>query len=292
MELPADVRNEVEAALGKGRFILRVQPIHGGCITPVARLDLRDSSSCFLKYAEPTIQPLGFFHAEAKSLRALTATRTVRIPEVLDVGDNWLLLEWLEPGRGSASTWSDLGRSMAALHRFRGEAFGWQHDNWIGSLPQANSRQDRWFLFWRDERLAPQWQRARESGFFTAHDDAMVHDLFAALADLLAAGDTDGPSLLHGDLWNGNTHIVATGEAAILDPSCYYGHREVDLAMASLFGGFSDDFFAAYNRAWPLAPGWRKRRHAYQLYYLLVHVNLFGASYVGGARSAIRASLD
>ncbi len=119
-------------------------------------------------------------------------------------------------------------------------------------------------------------------------DERAFRRLCAAMPDTLAAGDADGPSLLHGDLWGGNVHVMADGAAALIDPSTYYGHREVDLAMAGLFGGFPHEFFDAYEEAWPLEPGYdNERRDLYQLYYLLVHVNLFGAGYTGGVRRVL-----
>jgi fructosamine-3-kinase len=171
----------------------------------------------------------------------------------------------------------------------RADAFGWAADNFIGSLPQANSACVRWPQFWAEQRLFPQWERARRSGHFDAADGRAFRRLLARLDDLLAPGDADGPSLLHGDLWGGNVHVISGGEAALIDPSTYHGHREVDLAMAELFGGFGASFLPAYREAWPLAPGYDEARRAlYQLYYVLVHVNLFGAGYVAGTRRVLR----
>jgi fructosamine-3-kinase len=288
--LPAGIRTGVEVALSgpSPRRIIAVQPIGGGCISPAARLDLDDGTHAFLKWADRDGVPDGFFDEERRSLRALEATGCIRTPAVLSTDDEWLLLEWLTPGHASPPTWTRLGRDLAAMHRTRGATFGWHADNWIGSLPQRNRTHDSWPDFWREERLLPQWTRARAAGHFAAGDETAFDRLSSRLEELLTPGNADGPSLLHGDLWGGNVHVMAGGDAALIDPSSAHGHREVDLAMAALFGGFKRAFFAAYEEAWPLAPGWPARRYAYQLYYLLVHVNLFGPSYVPGARSAIR----
>jgi fructosamine-3-kinase len=251
---------------------------------------LQNGERSFLKWAHAREHIPGLFRAEADSLRALAATQTVRVPRVLDVADDttaysFLLLEWLEPGRASGQAWEALGRSLAELHQHRGANFGWSGDNFIGSLPQSNSSRTRWADFWRHERLEPQLKRAE--AHFSARDRAQFNRLFDALEDLLPPGDEDGASLLHGDLWNGNVHMMAAGSAAVIDPSSYYGHREVDLAMSKLFGGFGREFYSAYEEAWPLKQGAEKRLQIYQLYYLLVHVNLFGASYVPNTRSVL-----
>ena len=291
MDLPAGISRDVEAAHGSRSHITSVNAVHGGCITPVARIDFDDGTTAFLKWSEAAAVPTDFFREEAHSLRVLAATETIRTPAVLGEGNTWLLLEWLEAGRPDASTWRDLGCNLARMHKEQNESFGWKRNNWIGSLPQSNSSHDRWADFWRQERISPQWSRARASGFFQEEDERLLDRVMRSLDDLLAPGDADGPSLLHGDLWNGNVHVLSSGVAALIDPSCYCGHREVDLAMAALFGGFTADFFREYERTWPLASGWQRRRHAYQLYYLLVHVNLFGASYVTGVRSALHGAL-
>jgi fructosamine-3-kinase len=289
LDLPRRVGQAVEAAAG--RTIAGTHAVHGGCITPVRGLSFDDGSTAFLKWSDAGQMPAGFFRAEARSLTALAQTDSVRIPAVLGVADNWLLLEWLEPGSPGPADWGRLGVSLARMHRMQSREFGWHQDNWIGSLPQRNTRCRSWAAFWRDERIGPQWERARSGHVFDRSDERQMQQLLASFDGLLAAGDDDGPSLIHGDLWNGNAHGMADGEIALIDPSSAHAHREVDLAMAALFGGFGPDFFRSYEEAWPLADGWRQRRHAYQLYYLLVHVNLFGASYAGGARSAIRGAL-
>ena len=291
MDLPAGISREVEDTHPGRSRITSAQAVHGGCITPVARIQFNDGTSAFLKWSEAAGVPTDFFREEAHSLRALAATGTVRTPAVLGEGSAWLLLEWLEPGRAEALTWQDLGRNLARMHKKQTESFGWKRDNWIGSLPQSNSRHDRWADFWRHERISPQWSRARASGFLTEENERLLDRVMRSLDDLLAPGDVDGPSLLHGDLWNGNVLVLSGGVAALIDPSSYRGHREVDLAMAALFGGFTADFFREYERTWPLTPGWQRRRHVYQLYYLLVHVNLFGMSYVTGVRSALHGAL-
>ena len=272
-----------------------LRPVGGGCISNTTRLRSTGGDDLFLKWSANE-HPHGIFAEEAHALGVIEHTQTVRVPAVIALQDDaanaarWLLLEWLEPGAASARTWSELGASLAAMHRVRADAPGWPRANFIGSLPQSNERARDWPDFWRTRRLEPQLRGARDAGRLDARDVARFDRLLAALDDVLAVAGAEGASLLHGDLWSGNVHLTRAG-AALVDPAAYYGHREVDLAMAELFGGFDPGFREGYEAAWPLQPGYAERRRAiYQLYYLLVHVNLFGGSYraqtVGVLRSA------
>jgi fructosamine-3-kinase len=296
--LPDAVRSAVEAALeervGRAVAIGTASPVGGGCISPTARVETDAGDLFFLKWGGPGL-PDGLLAAEAAGLRALADADAVRVPGVVAGGgegqDAWLILEWLEPGRAGPSSWETLGRNLAALHQRRAHRFGAEDDNFIGALPQANAPADDWPEFWRTRRLEPQVRAASDRGLLGRADRARFDALYRLLDDALAPAADDGPSLLHGDLWNGNVHVLRGGEPALIDPAIYHGHREVDLAMAELFGGFAPDFLPAYDEAWPLLPGRTPRRRAiYQLYYLLVHVNLFGASYLADTRKALAVS--
>lgn len=214
---------------------------------------------------------------EALSLSRLRETATVRVPAVLGTAPGWIALEWLEPEAPTRNGWRDLGAGLARLHRSSAPRYGWESANYIGSLPQSNEWTDRWAAFWRDERLSPQVEQA--AARIGSRGMRAFDRLLAELDTRLDGAGDDGPSLLHGDLWSGNVHFTRSG-GAVIDPSTYYGHREVDLAMAALFGGFPPEFESGYSAEWPLADGARERRPIYQLYYLLVHVNLFGDGYV------------
>ena len=325
MRLPDPVRDGVETALrsrtGRSETIRDVSPVGGGCISPVGRVTMESGDVYFLKHGTPDL-PGGLLSAEARGLRALGEAGAVRVPEVVASSDDpgqasspeWLLLEWLEPGasqtefafefefEGSGlrpsqgghrmSSWAALGVQLAALHRHRADAFGAAQDNFIGSLAQGNGWVESWPAFWRDRRLEPQLRMAVDGGYFEAGVRDRFGRLFGEMDDRVGVGDEEGASLLHGDLWSGNVHMMSDGSPAIIDPSVYHGHREVDLAMADLFGGFGAGFRAAYEEAWPLEPGYEPvRRSVYQLYYLLVHVNLFGSGYVGRTVSALDRAL-
>ena len=287
------VAEAVRDAFGAHHTIRRALPLSGGCISHALRLDTTAGASAFLKYRLPAEPGAGMFQAEADSLRALDAARALRVPAVLGVADasaSWVLLEWLEPRPPSPADWRQLGRGLAQLHATRADRFGWNADNFIGSLPQANAWHDDWAEFWDSQRLTPRFHAARAAGLLNSRDEQMLDALRARLPALLEPAAADGPSLLHGDLWAGNVH-VHTGGPAVVDPSSYYGHGEVDLAMAGLFGGFPPEFYASYTESRPLTDGHELRRAVYQLYYLLVHVELFGVGYVERTRAALRAAL-
>jgi protein-ribulosamine 3-kinase len=211
------------------------------------------------------------FAAEADGLEALRPH--ARVPQVLDHGANggkaFIRLEFLQLQRGG--DWSELGRMLAKLHRVTGPRFGWHRDNYIGLAAQKNAWHDDWAEFFLECRLRPQASKAGLS-----------------LPSLrLLEGHKPQPSLLHGDLWSGNAGFTAEGPV-LFDPAVYYGDREADLAMTELFGGFPREFYAAYNEAWPLDPGYEKRKHLYNLYHLLNHLNLFGSGYLGQVEATLR----
>ena len=214
------------------------------------------------------------FAAEADGLEALRPH--IRVPQVLDRGIKdgraYIRLEFLHLER--SGNWSDLGRMLANLHRQTGPRFGWARDNYIGLSPQQNGWCDDWPEFWRERRIRPQAERA-----------GVRLDL--AGLDRLLDNHRPQPSLLHGDLWSGNAGFTAEGPV-IYDPAVYYGDRETDLAMTELFGGFPKEFYRAYHEAFPLDPGYEKRKHLYNLYHLLNHLNIFGRGYLGQVNEALR----
>lgn len=309
MALPPALSETVRRVLesnGLGRRIESVTEVGGGCINHGARLDTDVGAAVFLKWNVDA--PAGMFDAEADGLTALAAPEALRVPAPIAWSDledgsgvSWLLLEYVPPGRASSSSEERLAVGLAALHAsgadggpsvrdngragFRlGGAFGWRRDNWIGSLPQANEPLAAWGDFWRERRLRPQLDRAREHGHL-AH--GTLDDVLDLTVDALA--DVERPELVHGDLWSGNWFASQGGEPVVIDPAVHLGHGEVDLAMSELFGGFGARFYQAYREAHGITDAYEAyRRELYQLYYLLVHVNLFGASYEAGSLRAAR----
>ena len=196
-------------------------------------------------------------------------------------------LELLDSGSRRSGFDEELGRGLAALHRSGAPGFGLDHDNFIGRLPQPNGPCADWAGFYRVRRLGAQLELAVESRRIPDSLRRKFDRLFERLDELL--GPVEPPARLHGDLWGGNLHVDEQGRPCLIDPAVYGGHREVDLAMMQLFGGFGPRVFAAYAEAYPLADGHRERVGLYQLYPLLVHVNHFGGGYVGQVERALGA---
>lgn len=279
-----ELRKALERALGTP--VTGTKRLSGGDINEAFEVSLATGASIFMKsHPRP---PAGMFEAEARGLRWLAEADAIRIPEVLAASDAppaFLALELLRPGRRRPDFEERLGRSLAALHAFGAPGFGLDHDNFIGRLPQSNAIAPDWATFFWASRLEPQLRLAVERGLIDAATRARFERLRSALPDLV--GPDEPPARLHGDLWGGNLHVNAAGEPCLIDPAVYGGHREMDLAMMRLFGGFGDRVFAAYHEAARLAPGSDERVSLYQLYPLLVHVNLFGGTYVGSVKRAL-----
>lgn len=231
----------------------------------------------------------GMFEQEARGLKLLSGAGEVRVPEVIGTGDDgqysFIVLEYLDPAPGKPDFWSTFGRQLAALHRHTAGHFGLDHDNYIGSLKQYNNRHENWIGFFREQRLRVQMEMAGRSGLLPSRLEQSFERLFRMLGDIFPE---EAPSLIHGDLWSGNYMLDEKGQACIIDPAVYYGHREMDIGMSRLFGVFGSDFYEAYNEAWPMAPGWRERIDICNLYPLMVHVNLFGAGYLGSVEAVLR----
>ncbi len=231
----------------------------------------------------------GMFEQEARGLRLLKGAGEVRVPEVIGTGDDghysFIVLEYLDQAPGKPDLWRTFGRQLAALHRHTAGHFGLGHDNYIGSLKQYNNRHENWIDFFREQRLRVQMEMAGRSGLLPSRLEQAFERLFKMLGDIFPE---EAPSLIHGDLWSGNYMLDEKGQACIIDPAVYYGHREMDIGMSRLFGVFGGDFYEAYNEAWPMAPGWRERCDICNLYPLMVHVNLFGAGYLGSVEAVLR----
>jgi fructosamine-3-kinase len=286
------VRRQLVAALecAVGGRVKEATPVSGGDINDAFQVELSDGRRVFVKANERA--PIRMFQAESHGLDWLRVASAISVPKVLAVGGaephpdvGFLALEWLDSGRRGPRFDEQLGQRLANLHRYGADQFGLDRDNFIGRLPQTNRRCQHFRDFFVEQRLLVQFQLARESGHF----DAMTRSRFERLIERLDGllGEEEPPARLHGDLWSGNLLVGPDGEPWLIDPAVYGGHREIDLAMMRLFGGFSDRVFDAYHETHPLLPGHRERVDLMQLYPLLVHVNLFGGSYVGSVRRII-----
>ncbi|MDA8107806.1 MAG: fructosamine kinase family protein [Betaproteobacteria bacterium] len=289
--LPTALREAIAAALrqASGFVPLRAQRLGGSASGATLAIDAADGRRAFVKLAAGELADA--LSAEEDGLRALQAAGSVAVPRPLCGGRHgehaFLALEWLELAAWRPASAAAFGAGLAALHRHAGARFGWPRDNWIGASPQPNAWGEDWMSFFRDRRLAFQLERARRRGYGCELEQSGIERLLSGVPALLA-GHTPQPSLVHGDLWSGNAAALADERPAIFDPAVHYADREVDLAMSELFGGFPEELRAAYRSAWPLAPGYETRKHLYNLYHVLNHLNLFGRGYLAQAQQLVR----
>jgi fructosamine-3-kinase len=257
--------------------LISKRSVSGGSINDAFEIET-SSGKFFLKINSASRFP-NMFEAEKRGLELL-AQSSFLVPKPLKVGvagdTQFILMEWIEKGAPKEGFWDQFGRSLAKLHSITSKQFGLDHDNYIGSLPQCNSEHGNWAGFYREDRLVPQMKLAEKNGRLTSQMKNGFEGLFRSLENIFP---NENPSLLHGDLWSGNMMVAANGTPCIFDPAVYYGHREMDLAMMALFGGFGDAWVDAYNEVYTLESGWRERIPLGQLYPLMVHVNLFGGGY-------------
>ncbi len=283
-----DARVEASLAAALGSRVLKARPLAGGDINEAYEAGLADGRAVFVKCNATA--PNDMFVAEAHGLEWLAQAKALRVPAVLaasgaDQLTPFLALELVRPAQRARDFDERLGHGLAALHRHGAEAFGLDHDNYIGRLPQKNTFAVNWPEFYRVRRLGAQLKAAVDTGLATTRMRRDFERLFRQLDTL--CGPPEPPARLHGDLWGGNLITDELGEPCLIDPAVYGGHREIDLAMMKLFGGFGPRVFAAYKEAFPLADGYRERVALYQLYPLMVHVNLFGGGYVPQVEGAL-----
>lgn len=276
-----------QLALDYGLVITNTQALRGGDINKAFRLET-STGSFFLKYNQ---YPQGndMLQTEALGLQELAATEAIPVPITHGWGTcqnyHYLLLEDWSKQQAKADFWPSFGRALAKLHQQSAPQFGLSYSNYIASLHQSNETKQDWPTFYWCQRLEPLARAAVDAGLLT-QADSVAFDQLALRLHLIFP--TAAPALLHGDLWSGNYLISPSGQAGLIDPAIYYGHREMDLAMTKLFGGFSDAFYAAYDEYFPLDQDWEERIKLCQLYPLLVHVHLFGAAYVQAVKEVLK----
>ena len=267
--------------------IKQTKPISGGDISQAYKVTTQNGTF-FLKTNKAT-NALDMFKAEALGLDHIGQTKTIKSPKVLyyNIFQNtsFLIMDFIESKSPSHDDFKNLGLKLAQLHQSSKSFFGLEHDNFIGSLPQSNNPHRSWIDFYTNQRLLPQLELAKQSGLLNNNDcpstTIIINNLELMFKNIK-------PALLHGDLWSGNYLISKEGIPYLIDPAVYYGHHEVDIAMSKLFGGFGSGFYNAYHSLFPKDSNTEVRIEIYQLYYLLVHLNLFGRSYYQSVKTILK----
>jgi len=282
-----EIQTVLAECIGKGVQVLSLLPVGGGSINEAVKAET-SKGSFFVKWNHSGKYP-GMFEAESKGLRLLAEAGELQIPEIISCATReetaFLVLEFIAPEKPAVNFWDDFGRSLARLHKHTFEKFGLDHGNYIGSLPQSNVQHKTWTEFFIRERLEPQIRLAKNNNRIGRSVVQQFDNLFKHLPEIFPA---ERPSLLHGDLWNGNYLVNSKGKSVLIDPAVYFGHREMDLAMTRLFGGFDMEFYHSYNAEFPLEKDWKSRTDICNLYPLMVHVNLFGGGYLAQVEEIIK----
>ncbi|HEY0669720.1 MAG TPA: fructosamine kinase family protein [Sphingobacteriaceae bacterium] len=262
-----------------------VKPVPGGSINQCYQITT-DRGICFLKINSAEQLP-DLFLSEVEGLKKIRGTKTIGVPRVVSHGragqEIFLILDWIENQQVDSGLYL-MGKQLAQMHKHSADKFGLDHDNYIGSLRQSNKSHSTWHEFFANERLEPQLKISYNKHLISNKVKIGISNLLTKLQSLYFE---EYPSLIHGDLWSGN-YLISNSGPVLIDPAVYYGNREVDIAMSTLFGGFTSEFYIGYNDEFPLLEGWKERLDIWNLYPLLVHLNLFGRAYLGQIESTLK----
>lgn len=280
----------LDEVFGKSITIKSTTGISGGCINNAVKLKT-SQDDYFLKWQSGI--PDDMFQKEAEGLKLLSASGAIKIPEVLGYGKiegkNYLLMDYMESAPPKNDYWKHFGIALADLHRNNtADKYGLDHNNYIGKLPQPNGLNGDWIDFFIQNRLEFQLKLAFQNRMVDNNFIERYRKIYEIIPDLLTV---DQPALLHGDMWSGNVMVGSDGLVCLIDPAVYYGHREIELAFTQMFGGFDYGFYDAYQSNYPLEPGFEDRADIYNIYPHMVHVNLFGQSYLNGVERVLRRYL-
>lgn len=279
----------LQQSIGSSTKISSCHPVGGGCINQCFHL-VADSRAYFVKCNEPPY--LDMFEKEQEGLVALASHSNLLVPIPINSGivesRSYLIMEFIESSSQSTYYWERLGEGLAGMHRQTKDQFGWETDNYIGRLPQSNCWHQSWTKYFVQERLQPQIRLAKDSRILPPDVQIDLEKLCGKMDQYIVQ---EPPAFLHGDLWSGNLMTGPLGEPCLMDPAVYYGHREIELAFTMLFGGFNEKFYQAYNQSYPLSTGYQQRFDIYNIYPLLVHLNLFGSSYLNDIKQILRTYL-
>jgi len=258
---------------------LQIQSIGGGSINKTYRI--KGEKNFFCKLNSATKFPL-LFLKEQNGLELIKKQNCIKTPVVIDCFEHEeeqiLLLEWINEGERTEAFWKNFGEQLAALHRVSNDTYGLTEDNYMGSVPQQNYLHQDWINFFIHQRLQPMINRCAANSLLTSDHQRQLEKLFIHLPNIFEP--VEKPCLIHGDLWSGNFMCDQKNQPVLIDPAVYYGHRSMDLAMTTLFGGFSQSFYDAYHYHFPFPKSYKEQWQVCNLYPLLIHLYLFGGSYL------------
>lgn len=267
--------------------IKNTSPVNGGDINKAYKIVAKEGDF-FIKTNNRNNYP-GLFEKEANGLKALRTSGALPVPEVIQTGEfnytQYLLLEWLETANTTPEMWEAFGNRLAQLHKTTQENFGFYEDNYLGTYLQNNTAYSAWSEFYANCRVLPLIKLIYDQNKINRNIIAAADNFSKELNNILPI---EQPSLLHGDLWSGNFLSAKNNETYLIDPAVYYGHREMDIGMSRLFGGFSTQFYESYNNAYPLEKNWEKRLPYTQLYPLLFHAYAFGGHYIESVKIILK----
>lgn len=291
MSLQARIEAAIVSSTGQDANIAGTKSAQGGCINDSRIVTLKDGRQYFIKtHPQASLTP-GMFETEFEALQLLAQPAVIHVPEPVAYGDDFIVMDIFKQGQPAHDWQEQMGCRLAQLHlATKSDSYGFTRDNYLGTTIQVNSWRDNWLIFWREQRLG--WQLKLFSTKTDKNDPLLKagEQLMDKLDSII--GNVDEPAvLLHGDLWSGNAAANEKGEPVIFDPASYYGHREAEIGMMRLFGGFGARCEAAYDEIWPLADGAEQRISLYRLYHELNHLNLFGQSYYQISLSTIYSLL-
>jgi fructosamine-3-kinase len=290
---PSFLLQVVQEKLGNGTGVstkpFHVRTVGGGSINECYRLQNSEGSYC-CKINSATEFPR-LFEKEKNGLDAIRATGTIAVPLVLDCfeqeGRQVLLMQWIDEGERTRSFWKNFGRQLAAMHQAHASRFGAAEDNYMGSVVQPNKEDTIWNRFFIAQRLEPLVVQLESKGLLAAEHREGFNRVYNLLPEIFDAGQK--PALVHGDLWSGNFMSRSDGAPVLIDPAVYYGHPAVDLGMTTLFGGFDRVFYEAYHYHAPLPRNHETQWRVCNLYPLLIHLLLFGKSYLPQIERTLRS---
>lgn len=283
------IESILQKSLGDEAVLKDFQFLYCGNFNLAARV-VTQSGKYFIKWNKGDHE--GMFESEAKSMELIRETNTVHVPRVYGYGKKqdgaYLMLDFVAESTKKEDYWSDFGQKLAQLHSKTNENFGLHFNNYVGALRQINDFSKDGIQFFLEKRLLFQLEMAYKAKLVDYKLYIDTQNLFSKIPSIFPK---ETPALLHGDLWSGNIMVGSDGYAAVVDPSAYYGLREAEIAFTTLFGGFKAAFYEAYNEVKPLESGFKDRIDLYNIYPLLVHLNLFGGGYLDAVKRIVKKYL-